>query len=158
MREYLVNYARTLIYTTAMPPTCLASIKVTYDFLPTPQADALRTHLHELTRYAHGLFSSICSRYRGEPRSIRVDPAVPRSPIVPILTSSPRSLAQHCQQKGFVVRPIVAPTVPKGSERVRVCLHAANTREEVEGLAQAVEDWVRLAAAADGTSTEKSRL
>lgn len=41
-----------------------------------------------------------------------------------------------------MVRPIVAPTVPKGQERVRICLHAANTIPEVEALVHAMEEWV----------------
>ena len=41
------------------------------------------------------------------------------------------------------MRPIVSPTVPKGSERVRICLHAVNTIQEVEGLLAVVEAWVR---------------
>lgn len=40
------------------------------------------------------------------------------------------------------MRGIVPPTVPAGSERVRICLHAGNTREEVEGLVKVVEEWV----------------
>lgn len=144
MREYLINYARTLIYTTAMSPACLASIKVTYDFLATERAESLRCHLRSLTTYAHELFLSLSSRHATSPSLICVARGAPSSPIIPVLTSHPRSLAQHCQQRGFVVRPIVAPTVPKGSERVRVCLHAANTREEVESLVQAVEEWLVL--------------
>lgn len=41
-----------------------------------------------------------------------------------------------------MVRPIVAPTVPLGTDRVRVCLHAGNTLEECEGLCEAIEAWV----------------
>jgi 8-amino-7-oxononanoate synthase len=41
-----------------------------------------------------------------------------------------------------MVRAIVAPTVKKGTERVRVCLHAGNTFEEVERLVQCVGEWV----------------
>lgn len=41
-----------------------------------------------------------------------------------------------------MVRPIVAPTVPRGEERVRICLHAANTVSEVDGLIRKVEEWV----------------
>jgi len=41
-----------------------------------------------------------------------------------------------------MVRPIVAPTVPRGSERVRICLHAGNSKDEVTGLCRAVEAWV----------------
>lgn len=42
-----------------------------------------------------------------------------------------------------MVRPIVPPTVPAGAERIRVCLHAGNTKEEVEGLVNRITEWVR---------------
>lgn len=38
-------------------------------------------------------------------------------------------------------RPITWPTVPKGKDRVRVCLHAGNTREEVDGLINTIVEW-----------------
>ena len=42
--------------------------------------------------------------------------------------------AQRLQQNGLDVRPIVSPTVPKGKERLRVCIHAFNTQQEIEKL------------------------
>lgn len=68
----------------------------------------------------------------------------PKSPIIPVFTAEPRSLAMFCQEKGFTVRPIVAPTVPKGSERIRICLHAGNSFEEVEQLTAVMGLWVNL--------------
>lgn len=52
-------------------------------------------------------------------------------------------LAAHLVQRGFLVRPITYPTVPLGEERVRICLHAGNTREEISELADAVKEWGR---------------
>ena len=40
-------------------------------------------------------------------------------------------------------RPITWPTVPKGKDRIRVCLHAGNTKEEVDRLAHAMVEWAR---------------
>lgn len=40
------------------------------------------------------------------------------------------------------MRPITYPTVPKGMERVRVCLHAGNSEEDVEGLVEGVRSWI----------------
>ena len=40
-----------------------------------------------------------------------------------------------------MLRAVVAPTVPKGTDRVRLCLHADNTLEQVEGLCKAIESW-----------------
>lgn len=41
------------------------------------------------------------------------------------------------------MRGIVPPTVPDGGERVRICLHAGNTKEEIEGLVEVVRRWAR---------------
>ncbi|KAF7561072.1 hypothetical protein G7046_g3087 [Stylonectria norvegica] len=168
-RAYLINYARTLVYTTAMPFPSLASIRATYDFLETGQAELLVRKLNELMKHTHDLFEALCSLHEPAPELLRVNHDPPKSPIIPLLTSHPRSLAQHCQQRGFMVRPIVAPTVPVGSERVRICLHAGNTREQVEGLSRAVEEWLlmrlhqdedeeRLKSAKGTTCTNRSRL
>lgn len=151
-RSYLINYARSLIYTTAMAFPSLAGIEVTYDFLTSGQAEPLLAHLRSIIRRTHGLLLAVCTRQTQTPRSphlLRLDTATPKSSIIPIFTSRPRSLARHCQRSGFMVRPIVAPTVPRGSERVRVCLHAGNTMGEIEGLVAAVEAWVVVAAAAE---------
>jgi 8-amino-7-oxononanoate synthase len=43
--------------------------------------------------------------------------------------------AAHLRGKGFDVRPIRRPTVPEGSERIRICLHSFNTPEEIDALA-----------------------
>jgi 8-amino-7-oxononanoate synthase len=51
-------------------------------------------------------------------------------------------LAKHCQDGGFIVRAVVPPTVP--TRRVRVCLHAGNTRDEVDRLMCRIEDWLLM--------------
>jgi 8-amino-7-oxononanoate synthase len=40
------------------------------------------------------------------------------------------------------VRPIVPPTVPEGTQRVRVCLHAGNSKHDVEALVQRIRSWL----------------
>lgn len=143
VREYLINYARTLIYTTSLPFPCLAGIKVTYDFLASGQGNARIDHLRGLMKHTHDHLLSMCAQYRVPPALLRVNKEAPMSPIIPLFTAHPRSLAQHCSERGFTVRPIVAPTVPIGSERVRVCLHAGNTLVEVTGLLGAVQEWMQ---------------
>ncbi|KAK3291053.1 pyridoxal phosphate-dependent transferase [Chaetomium fimeti] len=141
-RSYLINYARTLIYTTAMAFPSLASIEATYNFLAAGQAKPLLAHLDVLIQGAHRLLLQACSRHRPPPDLLRVRLGKPQSPVIPVLTSQPRNLAKHCQQMRFMVRPIVAPTVPKGEERIRICLHARNSMAEVEGLIGAIEQWL----------------
>ncbi|OHE93367.1 aminotransferase class I and II [Colletotrichum orchidophilum] len=141
-RSYLINYARSLIYTTAMPFTSLASIKTAYDFITNGHAEPLLRHLWSLVNQTNQLLLELLDRHRPDRKLMHLAPGKPRSPIIPLFTSDPRGLAQHCQKRGFMLRPIVAPTVPVGSERVRICLHAGNSVEEVEGLVSAIEGWL----------------
>lgn len=141
-RAYLVNYARSLIYTTAMGFPLLAGIQTAYEYLDSGLAAPHLAHLDALTRHAHGLLAALCARRRPPPRVLGIAAGRPASPIVPLFTARARSLARHCQRRGFMVRPIVAPTVPVGADRVRLCLHAGNTVEEVQGLCRAIEEWV----------------
>ena len=53
------------------------------------------------------------------------------SPIVPIVSPDPIGLSRHLIAHGFLVRPVRYPTVPRDQERVRICLHAENTYEQV---------------------------
>ena len=65
------------------------------------------------------------------------------SPIIPILTSAPRPLSAHLRELGLNARPITWPTVPKGKDRVRVCLHAGNTQNDIDRLIGGVESWAK---------------
>jgi 8-amino-7-oxononanoate synthase len=76
------------------------------------------------------------------PKLINVPSKRPESPIFALFTPLPRDLAQYCQQAGFVVRPVVPPTVPAGAERVRICLHTGNTEEQVDAFVEVVKRWI----------------
>ncbi|RKO93247.1 hypothetical protein BDK51DRAFT_44796 [Blyttiomyces helicus] len=51
-------------------------------------------------------------------------------------------LATLLRARGFDVRPIRSPTVPRGTERVRVCIHTHNTEDEVVRLGAAIGESV----------------
>jgi 8-amino-7-oxononanoate synthase len=57
------------------------------------------------------------------------------------MTSYPHPLAARLRALGLNVRPITWPTVPKGKERVRICLHAENTLEQVDLLIRYLMQW-----------------
>ncbi|KAI0975077.1 PLP-dependent transferase [Xylaria arbuscula] len=141
-RLYLVNYARTLIYTTAMSFPSLASINAAYDYIVTGKAHERREQLKVLIQYCHIKLKGLHQSSRPTAAALRVPGDLPSSPIIPVFTSHPKSLAQYCQESGFMIRPIVAPTVPLGQERVRICLHASNTIPQIDGLCGAIEAWL----------------
>ena len=152
IRSYLINYARPLIYTTFLSHPNLLAIQTAYRWLQTPAlTQPLTDHLNKLTLTLHNELLHLTStvldnRSRPVPNSVLyIPPLLPRAqrtPIFALLTSSPRQLAAHCQSKNFMVRAVVPPTVPVGTDRVRVCLHAGNQIEEVKRLVKVVEEWV----------------
>ncbi|OAQ70929.1 aminotransferase [Pochonia chlamydosporia 170] len=151
-RSYMINYARSLIYTTAMGYPMLTAIKTAYNYLRSGRADGHLAHLLSLMQETHALLLSVCEKHDPPAQLFRINTSPPESPIIPLFSGQSRSLARHCQQRGYMVRPIVAPTVPKGTDRVRLCLHAANTVAEVRGLCMAIEEWLREQLARDTSS------
>ncbi|KAI4788220.1 PLP-dependent transferase, partial [Aureobasidium sp. EXF-8846] len=143
IKHYLINYARPLIYTTFLSFPALAAIRAAYTLLSDGNTIALATHLFGLIALLHErLFALASSLPQHQRHLLQVLEECPPSPIFSVLSSDPRGLAKFCQEKNFVVRPIVPPTVPLGSERIRVCLHAGNTRLEVEALVARITTWV----------------
>jgi len=53
-----------------------------------------------------------------------------------------KALAEHLQNKNFFVRAILSPTVPAGTERLRICLHTFNTKEQIDHLLEEVKKFL----------------
>jgi 8-amino-7-oxononanoate synthase len=127
LRDYLINFARPFIYTTAMPPHSLASIECAFDFLN------CNIGLQEVLTKKVGCFLHELNRTG--------DASTSKSSIQSICiggNEKTKTVAEALQQKGFDVRPILSPTVPKDSERLRVCLHTFNTEEEISSVIQSL--------------------
>lgn len=144
MRLYLINYARPLIYTTFMSYPSLMAIYTSYDWMKRRKTTALAVHLNYLIQYLFERLQSLSVLTQSlEDQSMLVIPDdCPDSPIFALLSTKPRDLASHCQAAGFVVRALYPPTVPEGTERVRVCLHAGNTTEQIDQFVGTVRSWV----------------
>lgn len=143
IRQYLINYARPLIYTTFMPFPLLSAIRVSHDHLRQGKTEPLVQHLRRLEDVFHsGLAQTSESLSQSRSHLLRLPEARSRSAIMCVLSSEALDLAAHCRSNGFWVRAILPPTVPAGTERVRVCLHSGNTIQEVESLLVAIAGWV----------------
>lgn len=59
------------------------------------------------------------------------------------MTTRPRPLSAYLLARGMNARPITWPTVPKGKDRVRVCLHAGNTKADVDRLIAEMFEWAK---------------
>ena len=87
--------------------------------------------------------SSIPPRILSLPAYLQLQPSTrqPPTPIIPLLTPWAWALSAHLLVHGLNARPISWPTVPKGTDRVRVCIHAGNTLAELDMLVSATVTW-----------------
>lgn len=126
LRNYLINFARSFIYSTALPPHGLCAIRAAYRLLH--KSETAISYLHSLI----ALFNEESKGINGAQLIAGRSPV--RSLLVPG-NERVKALAVRIQQSGYDVRPILHPAVPRGKERIRVCLHAFNTSDEVKNLA-----------------------
>ncbi len=123
LKQYLINFARSFIYTTALPYSALACISVGYDELP-------KTTLRDKLIENITLFTHLMS---GKDIAIMPSASAIQSILLPGNEACKR-LALQLQKNGFNVKAILSPTVAKGKERLRICLHAHNTKSEIYEL------------------------
>ncbi len=135
----MLNYARSLIYTTSLSFSNIIAADASFDMLVDGTARTLSEHLMDISWY----FTRSLSRrlVAIPPDLLSLPPNLEASPIIPIMTSQPRPLSAFLYTRGMNARPITWPTVPKGKDRVRVCLHAGNSREDVDRLVDGMIDW-----------------
>ncbi|KAF1928025.1 PLP-dependent transferase [Didymella exigua CBS 183.55] len=141
LRHYLINYARPFIYTTFLSYPSLALIRTSYDLLRSGGTVSLQSHLHHLTEFLFKAMRQLHITSAAARSLLSIPSACPQSPIFAVQLRWPRDLAIYLQNRGMMVRAVVSPTVPQGTERVRVCLHAGNTVKEVEKLVSALQEW-----------------
>ena len=137
-REYLINYARPLVYSTALSPVGVAAIDASLDLLDNEELRRRAEVLHARVRAVHAEVRTVSW---AAPPPAQAG-SLPPSPVVPVETPEAHALAAYLQAAGFLVRPVTYPTVPRGRERVRVCVHYHNTEEEVRRLGEALRRWV----------------
>lgn len=122
LRQYLINFSRPFIYTTAAPIHNLIAVKMAYKLLATTSSIEL--------------FENI-SFFKNEALNLGIQVLPSSSAIQGILSSSnekAKRQALYLQQYGFDVRPILHPTVAAGKERLRICIHQYNTKKEITSL------------------------
>ena len=120
VRQFLVNFARSFIYTTALP-------------------EALYTHLLNQVEASKPelLRQQLQANISHFTKSIQSTLSASNSPIQVLEFSDLETCKQKAyqlQQNGFAIKAILPPTVPAGSQRLRICIHAFNNREEIDRL------------------------
>ncbi|HEV7517674.1 MAG TPA: aminotransferase class I/II-fold pyridoxal phosphate-dependent enzyme, partial [Thermoanaerobaculia bacterium] len=126
--DYLVNRCRSFLFTTAPPPLLLYAVEAALDRLaaePERRQRALR----------------LAERLRARLRAAGLDCLESQGPLVPVILGDNRravATAQALADRGFDVRAARPPTVPEGTARLRISVHADRTEAEVDALAVAL--------------------
>ncbi len=123
LKSYLVNFARSFIYTTGLSPHSVATILMGYHHLEKDKK-AL-----ELLRENIVFFNQVKKMLCLNPLFVRSKSAI-QSVIIPG-NEKVKTIANALQQDGFDVKAILSPTVPEGQERLRFCIHSHNSKEEM---------------------------
>lgn len=128
--DYLVQKARSYIYTTAMPPALATASCRSVELVETEEHR--RYHLCRLI-----------NRFRSEAAAIGYNLMSSATPIQPIMIGDPHEamrLSRELEQRGILVTAIRPPTVPQGESRLRVTLSASHTEEQLDQLLIALRE------------------
>jgi 8-amino-7-oxononanoate synthase len=129
LRDYLVNRARTFVFTTAPPPPLAGAASAGLRLAAAAEGDRRRARLQASQ-------ARVIERLGG-----KISPSA--GPILPvILGSDARALAAaaHLRERGLFVPAIRPPTVPNGTARLRLTFSSEHTDAELEVLARALAE------------------
>lgn len=134
LRDYLVNFARSFIYTTGLSPHAVATILIAYQHLELEKQtiNKLRENIIHFNQDKNLLGL--------KPMFVRSKSAI-QSAIIPG-NQNVKSIANQIQEKGYDVKAILSPTVPEGQERLRFCLHSYNSKEEISEVLRLLSTFV----------------
>lgn len=125
LQDYLVNFARSFIYTTGLSPHSLATIKVAYnEMLKQVQQDKIN-----LSRNIYHFLEEV--------KKLKLDFIPSCSAIQCCIISGNENvklISEKFKEKDFEVKAILSPTVPQNQERLRFCLHSYNSAKEISEI------------------------
>ena len=124
LRNYQINFSRSLIFSTAPSNHHLASIKALYAHLEKafPQQDSLRTIIEYFVKKRE----QSDMHWLASPSQIQSLIVPGNEPVI--------KLAEKLKRAGINALPIRKPSVSEGAERIRFCLHSYNKKEEIDRL------------------------
>ena len=128
--DYLVNICRGFIFTTSTPPLLLYALEAALEII---RSDAeRRERVLRLSR-----------RLRRQLKAQGLDTLDSAGPIVPVILGDNRralAVARRLREQGMDVRALRPPTVPSGTARLRISVHANHTDEQLDRLCRVLAE------------------
>lgn len=135
--EWLINRARSFIYSTAPPPAIAAAGLAAVDFLASPEGEKRRLLLWERIR----LMQQLLPRAGLEGKDVAVSSA-----IFPLIVGDEKAaldMAAALQSEGFLVPAIRYPTVARSAARLRITVTAAHEEAQIRALCDTTEKMMK---------------
>ncbi len=139
LHQYLVNFSRSLIYTTGLPPHSLATIKIVYQQLEKPLNWA-QNNIHIKRKLQDNI-----AFFKSEIKKLNLTFIKSESAIHCCVIPSNKKvkyISKKLQENGFDVKAILSPTVPENKERLRFCLHSYNSKKEISKVLRLLSIFV----------------
>ena len=134
LKIYLVNFARSFIYTTGLSPHSVATILIAYRHLEF-EKEAIQNLKKNIQ-----FFNQEKLQMGLKPLFVYSKSAI-QCAIIPG-NEKVKSIAHQLQENGFDVKAILSPTVPEGQERLRFCLHSYNSEKEISEVLKLLSTFV----------------
>jgi 8-amino-7-oxononanoate synthase len=125
LRDFLINFSRPLIYTTALPEISIAAIRAAYEIFP--QMNAERNYLQKLIDE----FQDTLSAHKNH---AFLESHTPIQGVIVAGNDPVKKISKLLAGANLDARPILYPSVPRGAERLRIVLHSFNTMGELDEL------------------------
>jgi len=131
--EWLINRARSFIYSTAPPPAIAAAALTAVDFLSSPEGEERRLLLWKRSRLMQQLLPDNQWKKKRDDASSAIFPWIVGDEKVVL------DLASALQGEGFLVPAIRYPTVAKGTARLRITVTASHEENQIRLLCEAIK-------------------
>ena len=130
LKKYLINFCKPFIYSTAISNHSIYSIIKAYEFL-------------EKFKHPQLILQHHIQYFKEKTAGLNISGDGPVFAVVIPGEIEVRAAAAFLQQQGLDIRPIVYPTVPLGTERLRISLHSFNSKNELNLLIELLSELLR---------------
>ena len=132
LKDYLINFSRSFIYTTALSPHSVAVILASYQYL-TNNIDRIYQLKNKIQKFRKEIVENQLTDYF-------LDSYTPIQSLIIKDNLKAKQLENALRSDGYDIRAILSPTVPEGTERLRICVHTYNSDTTIEKLTRFLRD------------------